>query len=84
MEFGRKPGSMPPPEALERWVYLKLGVPADEVQGVAYLIARRIAARGIKGKRFMQKGWDEAKGKFMAFFETALDKITEELSNGRH
>lgn len=84
MEFGRKPGSMPPPQALERWVRLKLGVPDGEVEGVAYVIARNIARRGIPGKKFMQRGWEASKAKFLTYFEAALNRITEDLSNGRN
>lgn len=84
MEFGRRPGKAPPASALLRWVHLKLGVPNDEAYGVAIRIARAIGARGIKGKKFMQQGWDKAKPKVIEYFERALHNITQELSNGRN
>jgi hypothetical protein len=82
MEFGRKPGKMPPPSALERWVHLKMGVPDDEAPGVAYLVARAIGKKGIKGKEFMKKGWEQSKAKVNDYFVTALKNIAEELSIG--
>ena len=84
VEFGRKPGKMPPPQALERWVHIKLGVPNEDAPGVALAVARRIGARGIKGKRFMQKGWNETKTAINRNFSRALELIAEDLSNGRN
>ena len=84
MEFGRKPGKMPPPQALERWVHLKLGVPVDDAPGVAYNVARRIGARGIKPKRFMQRGWAASVQAIQREFAFALERIAEALSNGRN
>lgn len=83
MEFGRRPGSMPPPQALERWVHLKLQIPNDEAVGVAVRIARKIKARGITGKFFMKRGWEASEPKVVAHFERALHAIAEDLENGR-
>lgn len=80
MEFGRKPGKMPPPSALERWVQLKMGVAPADVPGVAFLVARAIGRRGIKGKKFMERGWKQSKGKVHQFFVNALHRITNELA----
>ena len=84
MEFGRKPGRMPPPSALERWVQLKLGVAQEDVPGVAYLVARAIGRKGIKGKKFMERGWNMSKAKVNQYFVSALNAIAEELSIGGH
>lgn len=84
MEFGRKPGKMPPPQALERWVHIKLGVPVEDAPGVAFQVARRIGARGIKGKKFMARGWKAARPLIVQEFDYALRKISEDLSNGRN
>ncbi len=81
MEFGRRPGArMPPPSALERWVHLVLGVPTAEARGVAYTVARGIARKGIKGRRFMQRGFEKSKGVIAGFFQAALDAVANELS----
>lgn len=51
VEFGRKPGRMPPSAALIPWLK-RHGIPAS----AAFVVARAIAKRGIKPKPFMQDG----------------------------
>lgn len=52
LEYGRKPGAMPPSEAIEKWIINK-GI-ANRIEGnisissLAYLIARKIAREGWK------------------------------------
>lgn len=46
LEFGRKPGQMPPIGPIREWVERKLGVSSEESQGVAFVIARKIANEG--------------------------------------
>ncbi len=85
MEFGRRPGAkMPPPSALERWVHLVLRVPNENARGVAYTVARSIARRGIKGRRFMARGYEASQGIIQQYFSDALTALTEALSNGRN
>lgn len=79
IERGRRPGKMPPPSALYRWVQLKLGVPAGQVRGVAFAIARQIGRRGLKGKRVMAQGFQSAKPLVHGFFRHALHAITKDL-----
>jgi len=81
MEFGRRPGTAPPPGALDRWVHLKLRVPENPAE-VAYRIGQKIKMSGIKGKFFMKKGFEKAKDKILGYFNAALVKITRELSIG--
>lgn len=83
MEFGRRPGSRPPPAAsLERWVYLVLGVPQEDALSVAFQIARSIGIKGIKGHYFMRDGFNAAKPKVIERFNTALADINREVVNG--
>jgi hypothetical protein len=82
MEFGRKPGKMPPPGALDRWVHIKLGVPTPLVKSVAFQVARSIGRKGIKGRRFMKKGFKEALPSIQKFFLYALQDIAREMSIG--
>lgn len=81
MEFGRKPGAkMPPPKALERWVWLKLKPPKKMVKSIAFTVARAIGRRGIKGKRFLQKGYEKSKRQVQQNFNKALADVVEELA----
>lgn len=83
MEYGRKPGNMPPPQALERWVQLVMGVNAKDVAGVAFVVARAIGRKGIKGRKFLERGWQKSQMMVNGFFVKALDDIVEELARGR-
>lgn len=63
-EVGRRPGRMPPPAALMPWVGTKLGIPpGPERESVAFLVARKIGARGYKGSYHMRDGWEAARRK---------------------
>lgn len=84
IEFGRKPGKMPPVDALELWVIRKLGISQDS-RGVAYVIARAIARRGIKAVGMFSKGleaampgihrlWQATEAKIAARIESELGK----------
>lgn len=84
IETGRKPGSKaPPPGALDRWVELVLKVPANEIRGVAYLIGRKIARRGLVGKFPLRRAYFAARAKISSFFTVALADIVRDLLRGR-
>jgi hypothetical protein len=53
IEYGRRAGVRPPAAALVPWVRRKLGVSAKKAPGVAFVIARKIGARGIPGKHVL-------------------------------
>ena len=80
MEFGRRPGSMPPPGALVRWVHLRLRVPEEEAGRVAFLVARKIGKRGIPGKFFMKRGWQKSRPRVERYFDQALQLIANDLA----
>ena len=82
MEFGRKPGVGVPPENLERWVHLQMGVPAKDVRRVAGAVASSIARKGIKGREFLKRGWEKSQAKVNDFFADALRKIAEAIHGG--
>lgn len=64
VEGGRKPGKPPPIQALLPWVRLKLA-PADEAQArlKAFLVARAIGKRGLRGRHIMQRALHEVVAK---------------------
>lgn len=83
MEYGRAPGTMPPPDALLRWVHLKIRPGLEMEQSVAFRIARKIKQRGIKGNFFMRDGLEKSKKQIKLYFDLALNRIARELTNGR-
>lgn len=60
VHFGRAPGSMPPPQALEKWVRRKLGVPPKDVKSTAWAIAKAIEQRGIQPTPFLTEAIKKA------------------------
>ena len=72
VEYGRKPGNMPPPSSLFRWVQLKLG--AKNFKSVAFVIARSIGKKGIKAKPFLFNSYAEEKPRLMARIKRSLKK----------
>ncbi len=63
VEEGRNAGKPPPTAALVPWVGSKLGIPIGaERQSVAFLVARKIAAKGTEPQKMVEEGWDETRG----------------------
>ncbi len=84
METGRRAGAkMPPSSALERWVRIRLGVPPRRVKSVAFLVARGIGRKGIKGRHFLRKAYTSSRRQIDGFFSRALKAITKELAHGK-
>jgi hypothetical protein len=75
LEFGRRPGRMPPPQALEGWVRRKMGVSGRDVRRVAFLVARRIGRRGTKGAHMFERGFKASVPYIRRSFRTALDSV---------
>lgn len=53
IEYGRRPGKMPPKEPIARWAQRKLGLPYKEAKGLAFVIARRIGREGLLPRRVL-------------------------------
>lgn len=59
VEYGRRPGKMPPVDAIEQWVRVKPVVPDSrsgripDTKQLAYLIARKIGREGIEPKHYL-------------------------------
>jgi len=54
---GRHAGRRPPVSALIPWVGSKLGIPEPARTRVAFLVARKIGAKGYRGAHMVDKGW---------------------------
>ena len=61
VEYGRKPGKMPPPNILEAWAYKKFRLSHKEARSAAWALARKIAKKGTKAHPFfepaVESGW---------------------------
>ncbi len=76
LETGRKPGRMPPPQALERWASLKLGNRA-----AAFQVARKIASSGTQ--KFQQKGpkqLTDVENRIIRLLSVDFDKFLNEYT----
>lgn len=84
LEYGRKPSSkMPNPAEFGTWVQKVLGIrDVKEIKSVAFLIARSVARKGTKPRRFMSGGKRVARPKIIDFFEHAVRRIIERVENG--
>lgn len=52
---GRRPGKRPPIAALKPWVERKLGLAGQDAERVAFLTARAIGRRGLRGTPFLRE-----------------------------
>ena len=68
---GRKPGKMPPVEMVESWARRKGLDP--------FLVARSIANKGTKGKKFMDIAYDKQKPKFNREAKVLLNDIVRAI-----
>lgn len=87
-------------ESLTRWVHVKrisgvysvkthqrLGKKVDQHaqdRAAAYMIALSIFRHGIKGRHYMQKGFEKSKNQIQTYFNQAIDAIVQELTNNGH
>ena len=61
VEYGRKPGKMPPPDILEAWAYKKFRLAHKDARSAAWALARSIAKKGTKARPYfepaVESGW---------------------------
>lgn len=82
VEIGTRP-HFPPVQALEDWVVRKLGVPEAEAEGVALMVARKIAARGTPAIGMFHRTFTEKQPQVESFFSQARARIAARLAQGR-
>ena len=56
LQFGRRPGVMPPIAPIQKWAESKLGVSPEESKGVAFAIAKKMAEEGTEIFKNREKG----------------------------
>jgi hypothetical protein len=74
VEFGRRPGKMPPVEPLERWAAIKLGTP-----GIGFVIARKIARQGTKAQPFVEPAFKSEIDYVLKQFSDATDILLQRI-----
>lgn len=81
MEKGRRPGAkMPPVDALQLWVVRKLGVHPDEARQVAFLVARSISRKGIKGRKMLEEGYKAAEPTVNRLFAAVPENVIKRIA----
>lgn len=84
MEKGRKPGKAPPFKPINViaiWVKRKLGVELENIASVAFLISRKIKAKGIKGRHFFKAAEKIVTPKIDKYYKYTRTKIEKRLSD---
>ena len=91
IEYGRRPGKMPPLDVIEKWINVKQILPrpltlksgksvVPTVPQLSFLIARKIGRDGIQPRPFFKQSFEEAKREFLHIIEEAvLADIKESL-----
>ena len=87
IEYGRRPGKMPPLDVIEKWINVRRIIPHSmtlksgktvipSVKQLSFLIARSIGRRGIAPKPLFQKSFEAAKQQFI---QVIKDAITQDI-----
>lgn len=88
VEYGRRPGKMPPIDAIEQWVKIKPVVPnaingrVPDTRQLAFLIARKIGREGIEPKNYLRNTMysEEVNIIIEALRRTLINQIIEYIS----
>lgn len=80
VEYGRKPGRMPPVEAIQLWVIRKGIASSDNAKSVAFLIARAIGKRGTKGAFMFKRGYQAALPTVKALWNDLPRRVVKRLT----
>ena len=87
VEYGRRPGKMPPVSAIENWIKVKQIIPHSmtlksgktvipTIPQLSFLIARSIGRRGIAPKPLFKNSFEAAKKQFI---QVIKDAITQDI-----
>lgn len=83
VEFGRKPGKMPPVAEIYRWIVQKGIAPATqkETRSMAWAIAKGIAAKGTHGAFMFRDGFEAAKPRIDRLLSELQLEVLEYIAN---
>lgn len=90
IERGRKPGSrMPPLDVIQLWVSRVLNPPEEEIESVAWAVAKHIAKYGFsdapeaqvgsKGARMFEEGLKASEAQINLSFENAVNRALGDM-----
>ena len=83
IEYGRRPGKMPPLDVIEKWIKVKQILPrpltlksgksvVPTIPQLSFLIARKIGRDGIRPRPFFKQSFESAKREFLHIIEEAV------------
>lgn len=83
VEFGRRPGGAMPPwregSPLYRWVVRNLESRDGNFESAAFLVARAIARRGMRGRRMFARAFEENQGRIDKRIRELVDEIARRV-----
>jgi len=85
VEYGRKPGKMPPRNVIENWIKVKQIIPqpmtlssgktvVPTIPQLAFLIARKIGRDGIAPRPLFKDSFEESKKQFIEKIKEAIEQ----------
>ena len=83
IEYGRRPGKMPPLDVIEKWINVRQILPrpitlksgksvVPTIPQLSFLIARKIGRDGIRPRPFFKQSFEDAKREFLQKIEEAI------------
>lgn len=89
VEYGRRPGKMPPVSAIENWIKVKQILPHSiqlksgktvipTVPQLSFLIARKIGRDGTQGKHYFENAFEKVKRDFLTKIAEAVQQDIKE------
>lgn len=75
VEVGRRPGKRPPIAPILLWVRRKLGLSGTEAQQAAFLITRKIGARGTEGAHMFERAFQKLEPYARQRFEALAQQL---------
>lgn len=89
VEYGRRPGKMPPVSAIENWITVKRIIPHSiqlksgksvipTLPQLSFLIARKIGRDGTQGKHYFENAFEKVKRDFLTKIEEAVRQDIKE------
>lgn len=89
VEYGRRPGKMPPVSAIENWIKVKQILPrpltlksgksvVPTIPQLSFLIARKIGIDGTQGKHYFENAFEKVKRDFLTKIAEAVQQDIKE------